>query len=92
MVSKIVDFLNKNPVYETLYGFDYHWPASLSLPFLQSNISYLEHFARDRFEKGIHSDFSNDDPLKDFERDRAQNPTDYLKKIRMDIINNILYE
>ena len=92
MVSKIVDFLNKNPVYETLYGFDYHWPASLSLPFLQSNISYLEHFARDRFEKGIHSDFSNDDPLKDFERDRAQNPTDYLKKIRMDIINNILYK
>ena len=51
MITKMVNFLNKNPVYETLYGFDYHWPASLGIPFLQTKISYLEHFARDRDEK-----------------------------------------
>ena len=90
MVSKIVDFLNKNPIYETLYGFDYHWPASLKVPFLQTNLSYLEHFARDKHEKGIHSDFSNDDPMKDFDRDRALSPTPYLKKIRLKIIKKIL--
>tara|TARA_B100000029_G_C17480051_1_gene925216 strand:+ start:38 stop:793 length:756 start_codon:yes stop_codon:yes gene_type:complete len=90
MVTKILDFLNKNPVYETLYGFDYHWPASLGVPFIQSNVSYVEHFARDKDEKGIHSDFNEDDPIKDFERDRAQSPTSYLQKIRMKIIDKIL--
>ena len=42
-----------------LYGFDYHWPASLGIPFLQTKTSYLEHFARDKDEKGFHSSFSD---------------------------------
>ena len=70
MISRIVKFINENPVYETLYGFDYYWPASLGIPFLQTKTSYLEHFARDKNEKGIHSSLS-DNPIDDFDRDRA---------------------
>ncbi len=89
MISRIVKFIDENPVYETLYGFDYYWPASLGVPFLQTKTSYLEHFARDKNEKGLHSSFS-DNPMDDFDRDRALYPTSYLKKIRKDIINKIL--
>ena len=90
MVSKIVDFLNTNPVYETAYGFDYFWPQQLGVPFIQTKTSYLEHFARDRNEKGIHSSKSEDNPRADFDRDRALNPTPYLKEIREKIISHIL--
>ena len=90
MITKMVNFLNKNPVYETLYGFDYHWPASLGIPFLQTKISYLEHFARDRDEKGIHSTFTKENPMADFDRDKAINPTQYLNNIREKIIDQIL--
>ena len=48
MIRRMLDFIDKNPTYETLYGFDYHWPASLNVPFLQTQTSYLEHFARDK--------------------------------------------
>ena len=89
MISRIVKFIDENPVYETLYGFDYYWPASLGIPFLQTKTSYLEHFARDKNEKGLHSSFS-DNPMDDFDRDRALFPTSYLKKIRKDIIRKIL--
>jgi hypothetical protein len=90
MINKMLTFINKNPVYETLYGFDYHWPASLNVPFLQTQISYLEHFARDKKEKGLHSTHTINDPRADFERDRAIHPTSYLKKIREKIIKKIL--
>ena len=90
MVEKMLNFINENPIYETLYGFDYHWPASLNLPFLQTQTSYLEHFARDKNEKGLHSTYSIDDPRSDFERDRALAPTTYLQKIREKIIEKIL--
>ena len=89
MVKNIVEFINNNPEYETLYGFDYHWPASLGVPIIQTKVSYLEHFARDREEGGLHSKFSNN-PMEDFDRDRALNPTSYLKKIRMKIIEKIM--
>ena len=89
MVKKIVDFLDKNPYFETAYGFDYFWPAQLKVPFLQTHTSYLEHFARDKEERGIHSAVSND-PKADFDRDRAINPTPFLKKIRQEIIDKIL--
>ena len=72
-----------------IYGFDYYWPASLGVPFLQTKTSYLEHFARDKNEKGLHSSFSGN-PMDDFDRDRALSPTSYLKKIRKDVINKIL--
>jgi hypothetical protein len=90
MVSKIVDFLNKNPVYETAYGFDYFWPAQLGVPFIQTKTSYLEHFARDKNEKGIHSSKNITNPREDFDRDRAINPTSYLIEIREKIIDFIL--
>ena len=90
MVSKIVDFLNKNPVYETAYGFDYFWPAQLGVPFIQTKTSYLEHFARDKNEKGIHSTKNITNPREDFNRDRAINPTPYLIEIREKIIDFIL--
>ena len=64
-----------------------YWPASLNVPFLQTQTSYLEHFARDKKEKGLHSTFTVDDPKADFERDRATLPTEYLQKIRDKIIN-----
>ena len=92
MVKTIVDFLNHNPLFETVYGFDYYWPAQLRVPFIQSEISYLEHFARDRHQPGIHSSFSEKkkDILKDFEKDRALNPTNYLKEIRDETIKLIM--
>ena len=64
MISRIVKFIDENPIYETLYGFDYYWPASLGIPFLQTKTSYLEHFARDKNEKGIHSSFSDNFQIK----------------------------
>ena len=42
-----------------------------NVPFLQTKTSYLEHFARDKKEKGLHSTFTVDNPKADFERDRA---------------------
>ena len=89
-LDKMLDFIDKNPTYETLYGFDYHWPSSLNVPFLQTQTSYLEHFARDKKEKGLHSTLTEDDPRIDFERDRALQPSPYLQKIRDKIINKIL--
>ena len=92
MVEKIVNFLNHNPTFETMYGFDYHWPAQLGVPFIQSKISYLEHFARDRHQPGIHSGFSEEKKkiIEDFDRDRALCPTDFLKKSRDQIIKQIM--
>ncbi|MEI6713372.1 MAG: glycosyltransferase [Verrucomicrobiota bacterium] len=92
MAKTIVNALDHQPELETLYGWDYHWPALLGVPFLQTNTSYLEHFARDRSEGGIHSSNSGTDltALKDFERDRALNPTEYLQFVRMPIIHEIL--
>ena len=54
--------------------------------------SYVEHFARDRFEAGMHSSNSGISPeaLLDFERDRALNPTEYLLQVRPYIIKSIL--
>lgn len=92
MATAIVEYLDHNPDMETLYGWDYHWPAVLGVPFLQTTTSYLEHFARDRHEGGLHSQNSgtNLDALTDFERDRAINPTPYLQFVRMPIIGEIM--
>ena len=64
--------------------------ASLNVPFLQTRTSYLEHFARDKEEKGLHSTYTVDDPKSDFDRDRAILPTSYLQHIREKIIKKIL--
>jgi hypothetical protein len=93
MARKIVDFLDHHPEMETVYGWDYLWPAALQVPFLQTQTSYLEHFARDRFEAGLHSANSGITPTDaraDFERDRALHPTPFLQSIRESIIQEIL--
>jgi len=93
MVEKIVEYLDANPLAESEYGWDMNWPKVLQIPFLLPKISYVEHFARDRFEAGMHSSNSGleiYDSWLDFERDRALNPSEYLVGIRMEIIKKIL--
>lgn len=92
MVSSIVEYLDQFPAEESSYGWDMNWPRVLGRPFLLPKISYVEHFARDRFEGGMHSNNSglNSIALMDFERDRALYPSDYLVAIRPSIIKTIL--
>jgi hypothetical protein len=84
MAEKIVQLLDTNPMMETVYGWDFHWPAVLDRPFLISNQSYVEHLARDLSEGGIHcpnNGQTKDSFLADFQRDRALAPTESLKRI-----------
>ena len=92
MVKLIVNFLDQEPAAESAYGWDMTWPKALNRPFLLPKNSYVEHFARDRFEAGMHSNNSgiSPDALLDFERDRALNPTDHLIEARPYIIKSIL--
>ena len=93
MVQKIVDYLDANPLSESSYGWDMEWPRAIELPFLIPKISYLEHFARDRFEAGMHSANSGvsfENAIEDFARDRAINPSEYLAGIRLEVIKEIL--
>jgi hypothetical protein len=64
----------------------------LARPCLNTKVSFVEHFARDKHEAGMHSTNSGAGPdaLVDFERDRALNPTPYLVQIRDETIGKIL--
>lgn len=92
MVAKIVDHIDHNPGYERLPNFDFTWPFILGVPFIQTKQSFVEHFARDRREGGIHGAYSGEGVagLADFDRDRALNPTPYLAAIRGEVIRRIL--
>lgn len=92
MAQTIVQGLDQHPELETLYGWDYHLPGLLRVPFLQSRTSYVEHFARDRDEGGLHSKNSGTGlaAMSDFERDRALFPTPLLEQIRPQVIAEIL--
>lgn len=92
MADVIVRGLAADPRLETTYGYDYHWPALLNRPFAQTKTSYLEHFARDTAEGGLHAKNSGTgtSALADFERDRALHPTPYLQSIRPLVIDFIL--
>jgi glycosyltransferase involved in cell wall biosynthesis len=92
MCNLIVNFLEKNPNIEQTYGWDYLFPLPLQRPFITSRFSYVEHFSRDETQPGIHSTFSGQGEAGriDFERDRALNPTDWLKSIRGDVIEYLL--
>jgi hypothetical protein len=84
MTEKIVQLLDTNPMMETVYGWDYHWPAVLDRPFLISNQSYLEHLGRDLSEGGLHcpnNGESEEDFRADFQRDKGLAPTKQLQKI-----------
>jgi hypothetical protein len=55
--------------------------------------SYVEHFGRERYEGGLHCPaISSRDQLirDDLNRDRALNPTNYLKKNRPEVIELLL--
>lgn len=93
MAAEIVEFLNHDPVAESTYGWDYSWPSILKKPFILPKISYVEHFARDRHEAGMHSQNSGLDieiASKDFDNDRAINPSEFLVKLRPKVIKEIL--
>ena len=92
MAEIIVDALNASPDFESTYGWDYIYTMVLNRPCLATKVSFVEHFARDKHEAGMHSANSGTGPdaLLDFERDRALNPTPFLVEIRDEIIEKIL--
>jgi hypothetical protein len=78
---------------ETVYGWDYHWPAVLDRPFLISNQSYVEHLGRDLAEGGLHcpnNGESEEDFRADFQRDRAVAPTESLIRLADQALDELL--
>jgi glycosyltransferase involved in cell wall biosynthesis len=78
MAERIVAGLVEKPGLEGLYGWDYHLPMILQLPWIQTRTSYLEHFGAG----GMHNS-AGDEGL---ERDRALNPTPYLVHARESVV------
>ncbi len=78
MVDRMLFGLQNSPEFEGRYGWDYHLPAFLKRPWIQSVTSYLEHFGAG----GMHNPNSEDS----FERDRALNPTQFLVEVRERVI------
>ncbi len=92
MAEKIVRLLDADPLMETVYGWDYHWPSVLERPFLISNQSYVEHLGRDLFEGGIHcpnNGNSEEHFLADYQRDRAIAPTETLARLTYQAIDEL---
>ncbi len=77
MVKKIVDVLNKQPE-DPIYAWDYRAQEYLGLPFLTTKTSYVEHFGA--VKDSMHT------PQGQWDRDRATNPSQYLKNIRNSVI------
>jgi len=93
LAERLVSALNTVDGLDKQFGWDYLYPQLLSTSCMVTKTSYVEHFARDRFESGMHSTNSGTagaDALADFERDRAVNPSEYLVSIRDATINKIL--
>ncbi len=78
MVKTIVEKLN-NEKNDPDYGWDYRILDFLKNPILTTKTSYIEHFGASN--ESMHTKEG------DWDRDRAVNPTDYLKNIRNDVIN-----
>lgn len=93
MVNIISSGLKQNPHLKSSYNWDYNYINLLKRPSCISKISYVEHFARDKFEAGMHSENNGVGKIgiNDFERDRAINPSPFLYKIRESIIKKILF-
>ncbi|HTI66557.1 MAG TPA: glycosyltransferase family 2 protein [Caulobacteraceae bacterium] len=89
----VVDALNVEPELEFSAGWDWHYVTVLNRPCALSRTSYLEHFARDRLEGGMHQKSSGlgEAGLVDFEVDRAVNPTAWLAGIRPQVIDKLLF-
>ena len=77
MVQKLVDNLNKLDK-DPIYAWDYFFTETIKIPFLTSKVSYVEHFGATK--DSMHT------PEGQWDRDRAINPSPYLKDIRDNII------
>ncbi len=77
MAIKIVNTLNKQKE-DPIYAWDYRAQEYLGLPFLTTKTSYVEHFGA--VKESMHT------PQGQWDRDKATNPTQYLKDIRNDVI------
>jgi hypothetical protein len=78
MVETIIEILDSAGEYQADFSWDYRVIAYLDRPVITSATSYLEHFGAG----GINN--------TDFEKDRALNPTNYLKEKRGEIINYLI--
>ena len=78
MAEQVVAGVERSPELEGRYGWDYHLPAVLKRPWIQSTVSYLEHFGAG----GMH----NPNQPDAFDRDRALSPTPYLARVRESVI------
>lgn len=78
MARKIVDTLDKQQL-DPDYAWDYRCTEYLALPLLTTKISYVEHFGADT--EALHA------KKGEWDRDRAINPTPYLKNIRESVIS-----
>lgn len=77
MVKKIVDVLEKQKE-DPIYAWDYRAQEWLKLPWITTKNSFVEHFGASK--ESMHT------PEGMWDRDRALNPTEYLKNTRDDII------
>ncbi len=79
MAERIVAGLAEKPGLAGLYGWDYHLPMLLQLPWIQTKTSFLEHFG----SGGMH----NAPGDEGMERDRALNPSPYLVRARNPVVS-----
>jgi hypothetical protein len=76
-VKSLVSFLDKE-VKDPIYAWDYYFTNTVKIPFLTSKTSYVEHFGA--VKESMHT------PEGQWDRDRAINPSPYLKDIRDSVI------
>lgn len=92
MAQVIVNGLDLQSEPETGYAYDCDVSLRLGRPFLQSEVSFVEYFGGNRRE-GTHAtsgELDKQNAIAYFERDRAINPSVYLKMIRPVVIEYIL--
>jgi peptidylprolyl isomerase len=77
MAERIMSMWDRAGNAHDIIGWDFRVIAYLGLPWLTSEESYLEHYGA----AGIHS--------PDFETDRAENPTPYLKETRENVLRHL---
>lgn len=80
MVEKVISIFDKTGTNHDNYGWDYRAIAYLGLPWITSEVSYLEHYGAG----GVNN--------SDYETDRAINPSEYLQKRRESILNYLIHD
>lgn len=89
MANSILGGLNAVPAKVRSLSFDYQWPYILNRGFIQTKTSYVEHFGRDRNERGLHV-VPSKEISSEFEQDRAINPTRFLQDIRPAVVKYLI--